>query len=90
MEARLDYVRQHQVTNIRRRADVLEVLYIAGDKEPDIAFLRVDVRDDVTPLELVSTAVSEGTPIAAVGYPASDGGRNDPELMRVRAEQWGT
>ena len=81
MEARLDYVRQHDTRGIRRRAFVLEVLYIAGPREPDIALLRVETEDDVEPLELFTGRVEDETPVAAVGYPASDGGRNDPQLM---------
>jgi endonuclease G, mitochondrial len=81
MEARLDYVRQLEDGGIRRRADVVEVLYVAGPREPDVAFLRVETRDDVEPLELFTGRVADETPVAAVGYPASDGGRNDPQLM---------
>ncbi len=82
MEARLDYMRQHKNGGIRRRADVDDILYIAGSREPDIAFLKVETRDDIEPLELVTGRVADETPVAAVGYPASDGGRNDPKLMK--------
>lgn len=80
MEARLDYVRQHG-GGPRRRADVLDVLYIAGSRQADIAFLRVETTGDVEPILLLEQAPASGTPIAAVGYPAKDGGRNDPKLM---------
>lgn len=82
MEARLDYVRQHGGGGTRRRAAVLEVLYIASDQEADIAFLLVEPEDDVEPLQLLETVPSAGLPVAAVGYPASDAGRNDPDLMQ--------
>ncbi|UHD16367.1 DNA/RNA non-specific endonuclease [Thiocapsa bogorovii] len=81
MEARMNYVRQHRTSGINRRADVLEVLYIAGPREPDIALLRVETRDDLKPLELFTGSTEPEQPVAAVGYPAWDGGRNDPVLM---------
>ena len=82
IEARVDYVRQHDGGRARRRADVVEVLYIAGRGEPDIAFLKVEPLDATEPLQLFAGRVREGQPVAAVGYPASDGGRNDPGLMQ--------
>ena len=81
MEARLDYVRQRDGGDIRRRADVLEVLYIAGPGEPDIAFLKVETLAEIEPLQLATGRVERDTPIAAVGYPAADPDRNDPVLM---------
>lgn len=81
IEARLDYVEQHETTSIQSRVDVLDVLYIAEDSQPDIAFLRVENRNGLTPLVLSESPVDPGTPVAAIGYPASDGGRNDPQLM---------
>jgi endonuclease G len=82
LEARLDTLRQHQTPQrADRRAEVLQVLYIAGLREPDFAFLRVRPRADVAPLTLGRGVVRPGHPVAAVGYPAWDGGRNDPELM---------
>ncbi|MDH3493764.1 MAG: serine protease, partial [Acidobacteriota bacterium] len=81
MEARIDYVRQHDTDGRRRRADVLEVLYIASSQEADIAFLRVEPEGDVEPLELFEGIASEGLPVAAVGYPAEDPKRNDPVIM---------
>lgn len=81
IDARLDYVRQHNTNRIRRRADVFDVIYIAEDSQPDMAFLRVDNIGGVEPLRLRESPVAVGTQVAAVGYPASDGGRNDPVLM---------
>ncbi|MEM8487516.1 MAG: DNA/RNA non-specific endonuclease [Bacteroidota bacterium] len=80
MEVRLDYARQHDC-GMKRRADVLEVLYIAKAREADIAFLRVETRGDVEPIPLLEWSPSSGAPIAVIGYPAKDGGRNDPALM---------
>lgn len=81
IEARLDYVQQREECEKRRRADIVEVLYVAGDGEADIAFLRVEPADNTEPLELDTRRAKVGQPVGAVGYPASDGGRNDPALM---------
>lgn len=81
VEARLDYVHQREESGKRRRADVIEILYVAGDGEADIAFLRVEAADNIEPLELDTQRARVGQPVGAVGYPASDGGRNDPALM---------
>lgn len=82
LEARLDTMRQHQTPQrADRRAEVLQVLYIAGLREPDFAFLRVRPLAGIAPLTLARGTVRAGRPIAAVGYPAWDGGRNDPVLM---------
>lgn len=82
MEARLDTVRQRDPGQSgRRTADVLDVLYVAGPREPDIAFLKVAKRDDLPKLDLASGLAEPDQPVAAIGYPASDPGRNDPDLM---------
>lgn len=82
IEARLDFRRQHEDDGTkRRRVEVLEVLYVADTNEPDFAFLRVDPIDAAEPMELSIRTVREDDPIAAIGYPAWDGNRNDPGLM---------
>ena len=82
MEARLNYMRQDRTEDDRmRRAEVLEVLYIADDTGPDLAFLRVRADPAVEPLELHTGPVEKGLPVAAIGYPAADPQRNDPTLM---------
>lgn len=82
MEARLNYLRQHETDDAAgRRAEVTEILYIAGPNEPDIAFLRVSVADGTEPLELRTTPLTDREPVAAIGYPAWDGRRNDADLM---------
>lgn len=80
MEARIDYLRQAEVSG-KRRAEVLEILYVASPNEPDFAFLRVQQLTPATdPLSLYTGKLSNEEPIAAIGYPARDL-RNDPELM---------
>lgn len=82
MQARIDTVRQRESMQLGRRAvDVLDVLYIAGPREPDIAFLKVSKRDDLPKLDLASGLAEPDQPVAAVGYPASIPGRNDPDVM---------
>lgn len=80
VEAMMDYVRQHQSSLMPRRAFATEVIYIASANEPDFAFIRVQATD-AEPLALTHRRAEVDQPIAVVGYPASDGGRNDPELM---------
>jgi len=58
-----------------------EVLYVAGSREPDIAFLRVRNPDNWDSVPLSTGPVEPGLPIAAVGYPAADEQRNDADLM---------
>ena len=83
MEARLDYCRLLGSTR-KVRAEVLEILYIARDEEPDFALLRVERQDDAPKLDLLGGArrpARAGMPVAVVGYPAEDGDRNDRALM---------
>lgn len=83
MEARIDFLRQHeQDGGARRRVEVLEILYIAGPREPDFAFLRVNPLAGTNPLDFAPRAAQPDEPIAAIGYPAWDGDRNDPDLMQ--------
>jgi endonuclease G len=76
----LDFLRQSGTIG-RRAVTVSSVLYIAGDKEPDFAFLVVQDMGGVEPLTLSAGSPAIGTPVAGVGYPAWDGNRNDPRLM---------
>jgi len=82
MEARVDTIRQIDADDVgERTVEVTGILYVAGPREPDIAFLRVVPRPDLPKLDLSTTPVAPGLPVAAIGYPAWDGGRNDPDLM---------
>lgn len=58
-----------------------EVLFVAGAREPDIAFLRVQNTEGLEPIPLGTATLRINHPIAAVGYPAADAKRNDPRLM---------
>ncbi|MGF1508380.1 MAG: DNA/RNA non-specific endonuclease [Myxococcota bacterium] len=83
IEARLDYKREvgDETSDPRHRAEVLEILHIAGEREADIAFLRVRKLDSFEPIRLSSMRAEPGRPVAAVGYPAADPDRNDVRLM---------
>lgn len=70
LETRLDFIRQHNTDGLRRRVDILEVLYIAPDNGPDIALLRVENADGH--LELFTDKITQQRPVAAIGYPAED------------------
>lgn len=82
IEARIDFLREHeQAQQDPRRAAVLEILYVAGPREPDFAFLRVTPPAGMQPLDFEGRSAEADEPIAAIGYPAWDGERNDPKLM---------
>ena len=82
IEARIDY-RRFLSDTTRLRADVVEVLYIARDDEPDFALLRVAPQPDAHKLDLLGQRprIDLGDPVAVIGYPAEDGDRNDRALM---------
>lgn len=84
LEVRLDTLQQKDDLGVERDpVQVREILYVAGAREPDIAFLRIARRDDLAKLELAAALPEPDMPVAAIGYPASDLDRNpDPELMK--------
>lgn len=81
MEARLDYGHEYEQHGDRSRAEVQEILHVAAPGEPDIAFARVAVSGDASPIKLSTTLPELGREVAAIGYPGRDSSRNDPELM---------
>ncbi len=81
LEQRVDMNRQRQEDRLpRRRLDVLEVLYLAPARGPDIALLRVVPPEGMDPLDLDTARIDDRRPVAAIGYPAWDP-RNDERLM---------
>lgn len=82
IEARVDY-RRFVDDDAHLRTEVIEVLYIARDDEPDFALLRVNPQRDVPKLDLLGLRpkIEPGHPVAVIGYPAEDGDRNDRALM---------
>lgn len=81
IEAMLNCIAQRDTDGLRRRSFAEEVLFIAGPRQPDIAFLRVQPIDGLAPLPLSAEDARDGEPVAAIGYPARDGTRNDPAVM---------
>ena len=87
IEARLDFDRQHRPPGAPpqappgRRAAIVEILYVAEPGSADIAFVKVNVLDGTEPLELATARADPELPVAAIGYPARDPDRNDPQLM---------
>ncbi len=82
--ARIDYREEHMVTEAEE-IQFKTVLYIEDDDGPDMAFLRVEGSGKGTnlpsPIELADEVSQEGY-VSVIGYPAWDGRRNDPQVMR--------
>lgn len=86
IETQLNFLGQHESSftsqdQRQRLAVVEEVLYVADYGQPDYAFLRI-AKSDFTPLTLQEKAIEVRQPIATIGYPASDGTRNDVNVMQ--------
>lgn len=85
MEAAIDFLEEHenQQTHIFR---VVDILYLAGDDEPDIAILKVEKRNG-TGAELKESIRFAASPprlkqfVAAIGYPAYDSRIPDADLI---------
>ena len=63
---------------------VVEVLHIAKDNEPDVAFLRLDPAAPARaakPIGVSATLIPQGSMVAVVGYPARDTRVPDALLM---------
>jgi S1-C subfamily serine protease len=62
---------------------VVKVLYIEEPEGPDIAFLEVEFTGSNVPKPIkLSSAAVPGLDVAVIGFPAWDGKRNDPTVMR--------
>lgn len=74
LEVRLDY-HHHVGSSSQMQAEVTEVLYIAGDQEPDFALLRVARQEEAPPLDLLGGRPlhAKRQAVALVGYPSTDG-----------------
>ncbi len=88
ISAQIDFRHEHRVRG-NERFRVREVLHIEPDEDgaPDIAFLRVARtgrrgRELATPVRLAAADPEPNAVIGVVGYAASDGRRNDPQIMR--------
>lgn len=82
LHVQVNTMRQHGTSDAPTRILLAtEVLYVAPPSGPDIAFLRVVRNGDIDPIPLCARPPRIDRPVAAVGYPARDAGRNDPVLM---------
>lgn len=82
MGARVD-LREEYMQPEEAEFRVLRVLHIEEPEGPDIAFLEVEFSNDQapSPIKLAET-INPDAYVAAIGYPAWDGRRNDPAVMR--------
>lgn len=87
MRARIDFLEEHERPH-ESEFPIKEVLHIEEEAEgrPDIAFLRVgptdqEDRDLPQPIELAPEDARGDQVVAAVGYAAWDGDRNEREVM---------
>ncbi|MEP2707639.1 MAG: DNA/RNA non-specific endonuclease [Roseibium sp.] len=82
LRVEMDFLRQKvQPPAARRRAEATQILFVAPPEQPDMAFLRVIPDPALEPIELLTGPVGSDRAVAAVGYPAWDGERNDAALM---------
>lgn len=82
LRVEIDCVRERDSSNhIQRMARVTEILFIAPQAAPDMAFLRVMPDASLERIELMTGPLDDERPVATVGYPAWDGKRNDADLM---------
>ncbi|WP_421258228.1 trypsin-like serine peptidase [Aeromonas sp. 600886] len=82
MGARID-LREEYMQPDEVEFRVVKVLHIEEPEGPDIALLEVEFSgvNAPKPIKLANT-VNAGSYVAAIGYPAWDGRRNDPAVMR--------
>ena len=85
MRALIDFREEHQESE-EDEFKVTEILHIEPEPGPDLAFLRIASSGNederlASPLTLASELEADRF-VAVIGYPAADGLRNDPEVMR--------
>lgn len=81
MSALVDFRQEYDVVE-SIEIPVAEVLFIAAEQEPDIAFLRIEADVPLpAPLMLDGAEIAERQNIGVIGYPAYDS-RNGEDAMR--------
>jgi endonuclease G, mitochondrial len=81
MVARID-MREEYLQPDEIEINVRRVLYMEAEDGPDLALLEVATAgNQPQPIQLAE-GVSNDADVAIIGYPARDGRRNDPEVMR--------
>jgi endonuclease G, mitochondrial len=82
MAARLD-LREEYMQPEEAEFRVTRVLHIEDSDGPDVAFLEVEFSGNNRPSPIkLASGTSAGDYVAVIGYPAWDGRRNDPAVMR--------
>lgn len=78
VNAKLNFLRQENTNpDLRREVKIIKPLFIAGNNQPDMAFFEVVPVSNLDYLEPYQGKIEKDLDIAAVGYPAWDGDRND-------------
>jgi endonuclease G len=81
---RADFNEEYQSPNPPFEVSLEEVVFIENDGSdfPDMALIRLKRVDNLPPpIELSELRVERDDNVAVIGYPARDGGRNDPFVM---------
>lgn len=86
MRARLDFGEEFD-TPLEKEFRLVEILYIAEDDQPDMAFFRAEATsldDENLPssISLMTEELHSDTEVAVIGYPASNDYKNDPKVIR--------
>jgi endonuclease G, mitochondrial len=81
MAARID-LREEYLQPDEVEIKVLQVLHMEAEDGPDLALLEVETSGNRPQPIGLSDGVDNQADVAIIGYPAWDGQRNDPEVMR--------
>lgn len=86
IRANVDFLEEYQQDK-EAEFRVKEILYIADDSEADVALFRIDPKslDNIplpSPIPLSKKTAKAGQYIVTIGYPAEDGRRNPPIIMK--------
>lgn len=91
MEPRVDFVEEFE-REVELEAPVVEVIWVAGEHDPDVAFLRIDRSNasiSALPLTLEENGVKTGDVVAVIGYPVFAPDGMDRDLVkRVFGTVW--
>lgn len=90
VKARIDFREEYQ-DPAEQEIEFAEILHIEPEPGPDLAFFRVNLEDDITPLQL-SGSPSANDFIATVGYPWKDSRvsfRIEKVMKRIFGEIYG-
>jgi len=85
LQVQVDFNEEHNSPNLPFEVRMKDLLYIEDDLpgHPDMALIRLEkVSNLPAPIELSPLPVERDDDVAVIGYPARDGGRNDPFVMQ--------